>query len=128
MVWTCSGNRPASRRVVRTDRGQGAASSSLFTDHPKHVMSDRKRIQIALATSSTLSSQWSAVASCCSDHPADSQAFRILPHKFPKKTPNCNPACSSPHLPTLNAPYVASHLSNKTHSPHTLQRFSPKHF
>src|SRR5467141_2858151 len=24
------------------DRGQGAASSSLFTDHPRHFMSDRK--------------------------------------------------------------------------------------
>src|SRR5215472_2447213 len=110
------------------DRGQSAASSSLFTNHPKHFMSDRKRIQIALATSSTLSSQRSAIASCRSEHPADSQASRVLPHKFPQKTPNCNPPCSSTHLPTPYLLYVASHLSSKTHSPHTLQRFSPKHF
>src|SRR4029077_12394011 len=110
------------------DRGQGAASSSLFTDLPKHFMSARKRIQIALATSSTLSSQRSAVASCRSDHPADSQASRILPHKFPPNAPNCNPACSSPHLPASYAPYAAPHLSNKTHSAYTLQRLSPKHF
>jgi hypothetical protein len=32
------------------------------------------------------------------------QASRILPHKFPQKTPNCNPACSSPHLPTRLCP------------------------
>src|SRR5215472_14869249 len=105
-----------------------AASSPLFTDHPRHFMSDRKRIRVALATSSTVSSQRRAVASRRSDHPANSQASRILPHKFPQKTANCNPACSSPHLPTAYAPYVASHLSSKTHSAHTLQRFSPKHF
>src|SRR5271167_584117 len=82
-------------------RGQGAASSSLFPDHPRHFMSDRKRIQIALATSSTLSSQRSAVASCRSEHSAESQAPHILPHKFPQKTPNFNPPCSSPYLPTI---------------------------
>jgi hypothetical protein len=85
------------------DRGQSSASSSLFTNHPKHFMSNRKRIQIALTTSSTLSSQRS-VASCRSERPADRQASRILPHKFPQKTSNCNPACSSPHLPTRLCP------------------------
>src|SRR5260370_5093260 len=110
------------------DRGPGAASSSLFTHHPRHFMSDRKRIQIALATSSTLSSQRTAVVPCRSHHPADSQASRILPHDFPQKTPNCNPARCSPHLPTAYPLYVASPLSNRTHSPDTLQRFSPKHF
>src|ERR1700693_6372163 len=73
------------------DRGQGAASSSLFTDHPRHFMSDRNRIQIALATSSTLSSQRSAVASCRSEHPADSQASRIWPHKFPAEDTELQP-------------------------------------
>src|SRR5208337_4997984 len=110
------------------DLGQGAASSSLFADHPRHFMSDRKRIQIALATSSTHSSQRSAVASCRSEHPADSQASRVLPRKFPHKTPNCNPPYSSAHLSTAYLLYVASHVSSKTHSAHTLQRFSPKHF
>src|SRR5260370_17166974 len=82
------------------DRGQGAASSSLFTDHPRHFMTDRKRIQIALATSSTLSSQRSAVPSCRSDHPAHSQASRVLPHKFPHKTPTATPHTRLPtYLP-----------------------------
>src|SRR5258706_11948787 len=81
------------------DRGQGADSSSLFTDHPRHFMSDRKRIQFALATSSTLSSQRSAVASCRSDPPAETQSPRIFPHKFPPQTPHCKPPSSSPRLP-----------------------------
>ena len=36
-------------------------------------------------------------------------------------------ACLRTYLPAY-AHYVASHLSSKTHSAHTLQRFSPKHF
>ena len=103
-------------------------SSSLFTDHPKRFMSDRKRIQIALATSSTLSSQRSAVA----------PAVQITPQTV--KHPTFCPASSRRrHLTAIQharlraylpayAHHFESHLSSKTHSAHTLQRFSPKHF
>jgi len=110
------------------DRGQGAASSSLCTDHPRHFMSDRKRIQIAFATSSTLSSQRSAVASCCSDHPADRKDPAFCPASSRRRHPTATQhARIRTYLPAC-AHYVASHLSSKTHSAHTLQRFSAKHF
>src|SRR5260370_9132278 len=67
------------------DRGQGAASSSLFTDHPRHFMSHRIRIQFALFRNSTLSSQRSGVASWPSQHSEASQALPMLPCAAPYK-------------------------------------------
>ena len=110
------------------DRGQGPASSSLFTDHPRHFMSDRKRIQIALATSSTLLSQRSAVASCRSDHPADSKDPAFCPASSRRRHPTATQHARLHTYLSAYAHYIASHLSSKTHSAHTLQRFSPKHF
>ena len=62
------------------------------------------------------------------NNPADSQASRILPLKLPQNAPNYNAAYSSPHLPPVYPLYVTSHLSIKTHTAHSLQRFSPIHF
>src|SRR4029077_20195528 len=42
------------------DRGQGPASSSLFTDHPRHFMNGHERIRIALHELDTVES-----TECC---------------------------------------------------------------
>ena len=72
-------------------------------------MNGHVRIRIALSTNSTLLSQRSAVASCRAEHPADSQASRILLLKLSQNAPNYNAAYSSPHLPTAYPLYYALH-------------------
>ena len=84
-------------------------------------MSDRKRIQIALATSSTLSSQRSAVAPCRSDHPAEPSIPHFAP-QVPAEDTELQPsmlvsALTYPPLPTTSRPtYQAKHIAHTPRS------------
>src|SRR5208283_2046594 len=109
------------------DRSQGAASSSLFTDHSRHFMTDRVRIQIAHSKNSSASSRRSDVDLWLSQPGTVGRAPPHFAKAGVRKTPNHSTPCQSLSLLTVCSPHFAHHSPIKTHSPHTLQRFSPIH-
>jgi hypothetical protein len=95
---------------------------------PKCQSLARARIQLARSKNSWLSSSRSGVVLPHSKPFAVSQAPCSLPWPSPPQTPQYSASCSFLSLPTARPLDVDSHSPIKTHSTHTLQRFSPIHF
>jgi|HubBroStandDraft_1064217.scaffolds.fasta_scaffold91336_2 hypothetical protein len=76
----------------------------------------------------SVNNQRSGVALCPSQPYAAGRAPPHLAKAGVRKTPNHSTPCPSLSLLTVCSLHFASHSPIKTHSPHTLHRFSPIHF